>query len=678
MQNHRFTNELIYESSPYLLQHAHNPVNWHPWNELTLLKAEREDKLILVSIGYSSCHWCHVMEQESFQDENVAHLMNESFVCIKIDREELPDVDHFFMTAVQMTGTQGGWPLNCIALPDGKPVWGGTYFRKDQWMTILSEIHALFTKNRKAVYEHAEKLMSGVQNELVSLPDASIPDANENNIKSAISGWKRLFDKVNGGMKGSPKFPMPVNLGFLLRYAKTKQDPEILGFICLTLEKIAMGGIYDQVGGGFSRYSVDEHWKVPHFEKMLYDNAQLLSLYAKYYMTSPKTIYKEIYYESVAFLSRELGHPTGSFYSSLDADSDGIEGKFYLWKASELKDILNEEYETFADYYGVNGAGLWENDDNILVTPYNKEDFCHKTGLTLQELNFKISNWKKILLQNREKRIRPALDDKCITSWNALAAIAFCDGAKAFKDPNLKMMALSTGHFFLKHAIDNKGKLHRIWKNGKLTIPGYLEDYALVIKALISLFEISGEITWIKKAYELTSYLLENHYSENHGLFYSTQANGKSIIPTHFPVEDNVIPSGNSVMAMNLLQLSRIFLDIEMGKLAVSMIYKLRNTTLKYPYAYAQWFSNILAIEGNNLREVVIAGPDAIQMALELQSFGYENIVWAISETNSEIPILKGRIIPGKTAIYLCSNGTCKMPVFNTQDAIRLLNMSDN
>lgn len=677
MQNHRFTNELIHESSPYLLQHAHNPVNWHPWNESTLLKAAREDKLILVSIGYSSCHWCHVMEQESFQDENVGHLMNESFVCIKIDREELPDIDHFFMTAVQMTGSQGGWPLNCIALPDGKPVWGGTYFRKDHWITILSEIHALYTKNRKAVYEHAEKLMSGVQNQLISLPNVAIQDANENNIKSAISRWKRLFDEVNGGLQGAPKFPMPVNLEFLLHYGKTKNDHEILGFVGLTLEKISMGGIYDHVGGGFSRYSVDEKWKVPHFEKMLYDNAQLLSLYAKYYMTSPKAIYKETYYESVAFLSRELAHPSGSFYSSLDADSEGTEGKFYVWTESELKEIIIKDYELFADYYGINGAGLWENDKNILVTPIHKEDFCHKTGLTLHELNYKISNWKKILLQNREKRIRPALDDKCITSWNALAVIAFCDGAKAFKDPDLKMKALSTGHFLIEHAVDKKGKLHRIWKNGKPTIPAYLEDFALVIKALIALFEISGEIDWIKKANELTLHLLENHYSEKHGLFFSTPAKGKSIIPAHVPVEDNVIPSGNSVMAMNLLKLSRIFLDMEMEKLAISMIYKLQNTTLNYPYAYAHWFLNLLSIDGNILREVVIAGPDASIMALELQSFGYENIIWAISGTNSEIPILKGRIIPGKTAIYLCSNGTCKMPVFNIRDAIRLLDTFD-
>jgi uncharacterized protein YyaL (SSP411 family) len=401
MSSSLHTNHLIHSTSPYLLQHALNPVDWHPWNEETLNKALREDKPMLVSIGYSACPWCHVMAHECFEDEEVASLMNEHFICIKVDREERPDVDHFFMTAVQMMGAQGGWPLNVVALADGQPFWGGTYFPKDQWMAVLEKIQHLFITEREKLTLHAHNLTTGIQQ--ASL----IPGANQEDyglsdiINEAMEAWSPQWDMQLGGSRGKPKFPMPVNLEFLLHLHFHHPQESFAAFINTSLQQMARGGIYDQAGGGFARYSVDEFWKVPHFEKMLYDNAQLTELYSHAFAFFGKEEYKKVVFETISFVEKDLMHPCGAFFSALDADSEGEEGRFYVWSEEELVDIIGREYPLFADYFNVNETGYWENGNYILLRSQSDEEFARKHKIKVSELQEIVAAWKRKLLSQR-------------------------------------------------------------------------------------------------------------------------------------------------------------------------------------------------------------------------------------------------------------------------------------
>ena len=373
IMKHKFTNALVNETSPYLLQHAHNPVDWYPWNETTLTKAQKEDKLLLISIGYSACHWCHVMEHESFEDEEVAKIMNENFICIKVDREERPDVDQIYMTAVQLMKQRGGWPLNCIALPDGKPFWGGTYFRKDEWKKQILGLANAYQNDRKKVLDFAEKLSNGIRQVEMVVKNPNQADFSWKDVDNMVSPWSERFDNSEGGSNGAPKFPMPNAYNFLLRYAHLSDNKEVLEHIELTLNKMAFGGIYDQIGGGFARYSTDRSWKAPHFEKMLYDNGQLVSLYSEGYLKFKNSLYKDIVFESLEFVERELLDETGAFYSALDADSEGEEGKFYVWNETELKLFIREDFEIFKDYFNVNNKGLWEHGNYILLRKNQKK-----------------------------------------------------------------------------------------------------------------------------------------------------------------------------------------------------------------------------------------------------------------------------------------------------------------
>ena len=366
-EQHKYTNALINETSPYLLQHAHNPVNWHPWNKKTLDKAKREDKLLLISIGYSACHWCHVMEHESFEDSAVAKIMNDNFICVKVDREERPDVDQIYMTAVQLMNQRGGWPLNCIALPDGRPFWGGTYFRKNDWEKQITGLANAYQNDRARVLEFAEKLSNGIKQVEMVVKNPKQEEFSWKDVDNMVSPWAERFDNTEGGSNGSPKFPMPNAYNFLLRYAHLSDNKEVLDHIELTLDKIAYGGIYDQIGGGFARYSTDKFWKAPHFEKMLYDNGQLVSLYSEAFLKFKNPLYKDVVFESLEFIERELLNETGAFYSALDADSEGEEGKFYVWNESQLQLFIRDDFPIFKDYYNVNSKGLWEHGNYILL-----------------------------------------------------------------------------------------------------------------------------------------------------------------------------------------------------------------------------------------------------------------------------------------------------------------------
>ena len=670
---HQYTNKLINSTSPYLLQHAHNPVNWQPWGNEAIAQAKNENKLILISIGYAACHWCHVMEHESFENTEVAKVMNDNFICIKVDREEQPDVDHYYMTAVQLMQQQGGWPLNVIALPDGRPIWGGTYFQREIWIKNLLAVSDFYKNNKNKTEEYAESLQGGIeQSSLTPAADVQTP-VNSKLLESGVEGWKQKFDMENGGRIGSPKFPMPVNMDFLLFYGFMKNDKVTLDFVEITLRKMARGGIYDQVGGGFARYSVDSQWKVPHFEKMLYDNGQLLSIYSKAFQKFGNAEFKSVVYETVDFVEREMMDETGAFYSSLDADSEGEEGKFYIWNKSELVSILKDDFDLFARYFNVSSKGFWENGNYILLRDSSDEEFAKKIGITVEELKSKVSMWKNILMDSRSKRVRPGLDDKTLTSWNALVIQGLVDAFSAFHDERFLKLALKNAEFIKQNVIQSNSKIFHNWKKGKASVDGFLEDYSLIIQAFIALFGVTGEEEWLTTAEKLTDYSFSHFYDDDSGLFFFSEKEKDSVLTNHFQNEDNVIPAANSVMANNLHRLYLLLGKPEFKTISEKMLQHITPNFARYPMAYANWGSLILK-ETEPFYEIAVLGVDAPDLINEMQTGFQPNILWAFSKTESNIPILQDRMVSENTLIYICREGVCKLPVTLAKQALEILN----
>jgi uncharacterized protein YyaL (SSP411 family) len=669
-----YTNELIHETSPYLLQHAHNPVNWMPWGEKALVRAKSENKLLLISIGYSACHWCHVMEHESFEDEEVATIMNERFVCIKVDREERPDIDHIYMTAVQLLTGRGGWPLNCIALPDGRPIWGGTYFQKENWMEALVTVANFYAENERQTIEYASKLKDGIeQNSLLPLSGKD-QKTNLLQLPEILGKWQRNFDTTNGGTKGAPKFMLPNNWQLLLRAGTQFQDKNIQEQVALTLQKMAFGGLYDQVGGGFARYSTDEIWKVPHFEKMLYDNAQLLQLYAEAYQTDKNPLYRQIISETVGFLKRELLSPENGFYSALDADSEGEEGKFYTWTKSELQQLLGADFESFASYYNVNSIGFWEHNQYILLRTEDDLRFSEKHGLQLDILQAKVQKWKQILLNEREKRVSPGLDDKILASWNAMTISGLISCYKAFGEDHYLELALSNARFLSEKMMDSEGQIYHSYKNNQAKIPGFLEDYAFIIEAFTAIFEVTGEKKWLDLAEKLIRKTFQDFYDEQKTIFYFTAKGQNELITRTIEVYDNVIPSSNSVMAKNLFRLSWLlnrpnFLDISQKMLA-----QVTDSIINYPSGYSNWLQLLLNLSGEHY-EVAIVGENAFDMLKKIQQYYLPHVVFCAGKTENGLPLLKNRFSAGKTLIYICQNQSCRLPVETAEEAVSLLNI---
>ena len=668
----KHTNSLINSTSPYLLQHAHNPVDWHPWSEEVIQLAGKENKLILVSIGYAACHWCHVMAHESFEDEDVANVMNEHFVSIKVDREERPDVDHFYMSAVQLMSQQGGWPLNVIALPDGRPIWGGTYFPKERWIDSLLAVNNYFKSNPEKTKEYADRLQEGIGNISLDVRVADKIPVSQTLLKEAVNKWKSSFDMVEGGRLGTPKFPMPVNLEFLLYYGVVKKDRTALDFVKLTLEKMARGGIYDQVGGGFARYSVDDIWKVPHFEKMLYDNAQLLSVYSKGYRRFDNEEFKCVAYEIVDFIERELMDDSGAFYSSLDADSDGREGKFYVWQKYELRQLLQEDYPLFSEYYNVRAGEEWENGNYILTKQVADEQFAKKHRLNKDELRLLVGKWKYTLLSKRQGRTRPGLDDKTLASWNALAIVGLVDAYQAFREEHFLQLAIKNALFISGELMLETGKLYHCWKDGKASVDGFLEDYALVLKAWLALFEITGDESWLKSGTKLNNYVLDNFYDREKGFFLFSDKSAGNSIGNYFQNEDNVIPAANSVMANNLHSLYLILGQPEFLETARQMLPAIAPNFSKYPMAYANWGTFMLKLTEPYF-EVVVCGINSNVLLKNLQTQFRPNILWAHSFSSSEVPLLKDRFVLDEDLIYVCTDGACQLPVRSADEALKLL-----
>lgn len=670
MIQHRYTNSLIHETSPYLLQHAHNPVNWMPWGEAALQKAREENKLLLISIGYAACHWCHVMEKESFEDELVANVMNKDFICIKIDREERPDIDQVYMTAVQLITQSGGWPLNVIALPDGRPIWGGTYFPEKQWVETLQQIEAYHRYAPNKTEEYAARLQQGIEQSLLIAPENKQTSVTTGKIASAIEKWKSVFDQREGGRKGAPKFMMPGIVQFLMRWAH-RHDPKLSGFVQTTLSKMALGGIYDHAGGGFARYSTDSHWKVPHFEKMLYDNGQLMSLYAQAWQKFHDPLYKQVAEQTVDWLKREMRSPESGFYSSLDADSEGGEGSFYIWKKPELESLFKEEFPLIEAYYNVNAHGHWEEGTYILLRKMSDDAFAEKYNLTKEELAGKVSHWNAVLLRERSKRARPATDKKILASWNALTIIGLTDACKAFGNPEHLLLAEQNAGFVLDNMLDQAGLLHHSWKDGILKPESFLEDHAFFIQALTGLFGLTGKEAYLRQAESLTEATFQFFFEPSSGMFYFSPSTQDNLISRNMEVYDNVIPSSNSVMANNLYRLGHLLGRQDYLRVAHAMLETMGENALEYPSGHANWLNLAMNLSDEQC-EVVITGPEAARFSEVLQACYLPDCLFCFGN-NESLPLLKQRVVKDQTLIYVCRDQACLLPVKTTEEALMLL-----
>jgi len=665
----KFTNKLIHETSPYLLQHAHNPVNWYPWGAEALDKARNENKNIIISIGYAACHWCHVMEHESFEDEYVAEFMNEHFVSIKVDREERPDIDHVYLTAVQLLTDKGGWPLNCIALPDGRPIYGGTYFSKERWIDMLKQVSDFIINYPEKADEQANFLTEGVQSNEMIYKNAENSVFLLNDLDDIFSVWKNNIDYVNGGYGSAPKFPMPVSLHFLLQYHYLTQNRDALKAVTVTLNKMAQGGIYDQVGGGFSRYSTDEFWKVPHFEKMLYDNAQLVSLYTAAYQKTKDPEYKRIVIETLDFIKRELTSPEGGFYSSIDADSEDQEGKFYVWNFHEITTILGNRARMIQEYYHITERGNWENSQNILYKTTDFKKTANKYKISETELEDQVALANKTLLHERSKRIRPATDDKILTSWNALMMKGYIDAYRSFDMHDYLDAALKNANLFLTKFRSSDSGLYRSYTEGKAVTHAFLDDYAFTIQAFISLYQATFDEKWLVESQHLTTYVIDHFYDSSSGMFYYTSDTDPILIARKMEISDNVIPSSNSEMAKNLFILGRYFYNEEYINLARKMMNNVKSHALNGEFYYANWdiLMSWFALEPYF---VAIVGKEFEIKRKEFDTYYLPNVFLYGGENEGNLSMLEGKLKENQTTMYVCRNNMCKIPVQEVIDAI--------
>ena len=675
MGSSKASNALIHETSPYLLQHAYNPVNWKAWNSETLALAKKENKLIVISVGYSACHWCHVMEEESFENDSIAKIMNANFISIKVDREERPDVDKVYMNAVQLMTGSGGWPLNCIALPDGRPIFGGTYFTKEQWSKVLISISKLYKEEPQKAIAFAENLTKGIQESQLITLNKKTPNFEEKDIVEAMDLWGTQIDTIYGGFKGAPKFPMPNSLDFLLRYGYQFKDTKVAAYLNNTLTKIAYGGIYDPIAGGFSRYAVDEKWHIPHFEKMLYDNAQLVSIYAKAYMANKNDLFKEVVVESLNFIKEELTAENGAFYSSLDADSknklgEKEEGAFYEWTEPELQLILGSDFELFKDFYNINSYGFWEKAKYVLIRDSSKTAFAAKHKLSLFALNDKINTWKKTLKTARNKRSKPNLDDKVLTSWNALMIQGYVDAYRAFGNLEYLEMALKNANFIIEKQRRRDGGLNRNFKNGLSTINAYSEDYATIIQAYISLYEVTLDEKWLTTSKELMEYLFTNFFNEKNGMFHFTSKEDENLIARKYEVIDGVMPASNSLIANSLFKLGHYYSNNKYLKTAEQMLNNIKEDVKISPGNYSNWL-HLMTNFTKPFYEVVVAGNEALEVNKSLiKNYSPNILIAGTSEDNNSLPLLSYKFNEDETFIYVCVNGTCKKPEVNLEKAL--------
>jgi len=667
------SNRLINATSPYLLQHAHNPVDWFEWGEEALQRAKTEDKPILVSIGYSSCHWCHVMERECFEKENIAQVMNDYFVCIKVDREERPDIDQLYMEAVHALGINGGWPLNVFLTPDQSPFYGGTYFPPQSWMQVLTGLHNAYTQERQKVDESARSLREHLaQTDIERFKQKRENVALTNDLNQIFVKLEQRFDAVWGGLDKAPKFVMPSVWQWLLRYYRLRGKENALAHTLLTLKRICAGGIYDQVGGGFARYSVDKEWFAPHFEKMLYDNAQLMSLYSEAFTITQDPEFKKIVYETFAWLTREMTHDNGAFFSALDADSEGEEGKFYVWKKDDLDHLLGDNAALISEYYSVEENGNWEHGNNILWRTHNDDAFLKQHAMSSTDFSSILDNAKQVLLLNREKRPRPGLDDKAITAWNALMVCGLTDAYKAFGD-NQFLFAATRNMQFLSDELTSNGRLYRSFKGKRSDVGGFLDDYAYVILACTKLYQVTFDERWLQKAHAFMTTAMDLFYDAQDGFFYYSSRQGETLIANKKEIFDNVIPSSNSVMAQNLFHLGILFDNNEWKSLADDMVSSLSHLAVREPNYMSNWAIVYTEIK-KGMAEFALVGDDAETLRREFHKTFQPFTIAMGTSKESTLPLLEGKtMLQGKSTIYVCYEKTCKTPVHGLTEAVAQL-----
>lgn len=668
----KYTNALINESSPYLLQHAHNPVNWHPWRDDLFDLAKKENKLVLISIGYSACHWCHVMEKECFENPEVAALMNAHFINIKVDREERPDVDMIYMSAVQLMAGQGGWPLNCFVLPNGKPIYGGTYFPKERWISILKNLHNLFQEQKEKVEEYANELTEGIK-QIESVTKRHETKNRDEIFRDAIHTWSKHFDYVNGGPNRAPKFPLPNNYEFLLKYGLFSNDENLLNYTELTLNKMAMGGIYDHIGGGFARYSVDGIWKVPHFEKMLYDNAQLMALYARAWRQYKKPLYKDTAFGIADFLLGEMQDKQGGFFAALDADSEGVEGKYYIWEEEEFTNVCGTDAKLMKAYFSINENGYWEHDTYIPMLTFDDDHFAREFQIP-EDVWHSIKEKNRLkLLAKRETRVKPGLDHKIICSWNGLTITGFCELYLSFNRVIHLETAKKIAAFIEDELMDDNGELWHVITHNKKNIRGFLEDYAFTIEGFLTLYRISGIEKYAILAQKLMEFSIENFLDENTGMFWFKNKHHTKLIADKFELTDNVIPSSNSQMARNLLNLSSLFSRKDYQLMGERMVNCMQEEIRLYPSGHSNWALASLDLQ-HPPKEAVIVGKNVNQFMDLLGKTAFSNANFVFSQTGGTLPITEGRYQEGKTLAYVCRYGACNLPVENPVKAIEEIN----
>ena len=675
---HKFTNKLIDETSPYLLQHAHNPVNWFPWGDEALALAKKENKPILVSIGYSACHWCHVMEKESFEDEGTAKLMNEHFVNVKIDREERPDLDHIYMDAVQAMTGSGGWPLNVFLTPEARPFYGGTYFpprrafNRPSWQEVLIGVKEAFTERRNEIDAQAENLTTHlVQANAfgITKPGEEFLFTKEKTEKAFVNIMKNA-DKKWGGFGKAPKFPQSFVILYLLRYSHINENKEALDQALLSIDKMIDGGIYDQIGGGFARYSTDTEWLVPHFEKMLYDNALLLSVISEAYQLTRSQRYQEIIEETIAFVQRELMHDQMGFYSALDADSEGEEGKFYVWEYDDVKNLLTDDADIFCDFFDIKPGGNWsdrtssEEGKSILWRKKTEEAYSKEKNIPVEELKRILEKGKKILLEKRKERIRPQTDDKIILGWNALMNTALCKAFGATGKETYKQMAIGNMQFLLHHlSKKDSNEFFHSWKNNMAKQPAFLDDYAFLIQALIQLQEITGDTNYLEKAKNIAEFVVEHFADTSTDFFFYTNKHQQDVVIRKKEVYDGAQPSGNAVMADVLYRLGLYFDKAEWREKSSAMISSLGNAIVSYPTSFGVWASLLLEIiSGTNEIAIVAQEPQKI-LARVLNEYIPHKIMMSSSGSGNSFPLLSGKESHGNFNLYLCRNYLCENPV---------------
>lgn len=673
-----YTNRLAKETSPYLLQHAHNPVDWYPWGEEAFAKAQKEDKPILVSIGYAACHWCHVMERESFEDPQVAAFMNEHFVNIKVDREERPDVDHIYMDAVQAITGSGGWPLNAFLTPDGKPFYGGTYFppgrafNRASWIEVLQAIVKSYAEKKDEINEQAENLtqhLAAANRFGIAEPTGIL---TREHIDKAFEHIMQSADKVLGGFGRAPKFPQTFVITFLLRYAHLANNGEARKQALLSLDKMTQGGIYDHAGGGFARYSTDAQWLEPHFEKMLYDNALLVGALSEAYLLTKEKRYKEVIEETLRFVEREMMHQDSGFFSALDADSEGEEGKFYVWDYEELRSIVGAGVDVFCQYFNIKKEGNWEG-KNILHATSTLEDFARQNGQSPEDLYSLITEGKRKLLEVRKQRVRPLLDDKIILGWNALMNRAYSKAYAATGNGHYREVAERNMEFLLKSFTDGEQWNHT-WKNGQAKHPAFLDDLAALIAALIELSQVTADHKWLKKCLPLARLVLQQFSDQEGVFFFYTNVAQKDVLLRKKELYDAAVPSGNALMACNLYHLAVFFEVSEWKKRAELMVQSVGDVVVKYPSSFGLWLSLMFEMV-SGVHEIAMVGPGYDKVLKEVLSvYIPHRVVMASAKEDSFFPLLKDK--PGdELQIYLCKDYSCRQPVRSVGELKSLLDV---